>query len=108
MLRSTLSPFCSLLVIGLLAFIPAVFSRQNTKCSPKILLFTKTAGYRHDAIATAVKVITNLGSGSLTPSALDSSVSTATWTTVNSEDETDFEDRSYLNQFDAIVFAFTT
>lgn len=108
MLRSALFPLCSLLVIGLLALIPSVLSRQNTRCSPKILLFTKTAGYRHDSIPTAIKIITQLGSGALTPSALDSSVATATWTTVNSEDETDFEDRAYLNQFDAIVFAFAT
>lgn len=75
-----------------------------------VLLYTKTAGYRHDSIPTAIRTITALGNGSLVlnSSAIDPSISGLRWTTVDSEDETAFHNYTYLSQFDAIGFVSTT
>ena len=77
---------------------------------PRILVYTKTAGYRHDSIPTAIQTITSLGNGSLSlpASAVDPSISSLRWTTVNTEDETLFHNYTYLAQFDAIGFVSTT
>ncbi|PWN27524.1 class I glutamine amidotransferase-like protein [Jaminaea rosea] len=77
---------------------------------PTILLFTHTAGYRHEAIPTAISTITSLGNGSLVLSDdnVDSTIKSGRWNTNNSEDATLFNDVASLKQYDAIVFAFTT
>lgn len=77
---------------------------------PTILLFTRTAGFRHASIPAAISTITRLGNGSLVldDSHVDSSVKSGRWNTQNSEDASLFNDLSSLQQFDAIVFAFTT
>ncbi|CAO1634834.1 unnamed protein product [Jaminaea pallidilutea] len=92
-----------------LAVLAATAQAQNASW-PSILLFTKTAGFRHDSIPAAVEVITRLGNGQLTlsDSNVDSSIKSARWNTVRTEDATKFDDASYLKGFDAIVFAFTT
>lgn len=92
-----------------LAVLVALVQAQNASW-PSILLFTKTAGFRHDSIPAAVDVITRLGNGQLTlsDSNVDSSIKSARWNTVRTEDATKFDDVGYLKGFDAIVFAFTT
>lgn len=76
----------------------------------RILLYTKTAGFRHDSIPTAIQIITSLGNGSLTlpSSAIDPSISSLRWETVNTEDETQFHNYTFLSSFDAIGFVSTT
>ncbi|CAO1614861.1 unnamed protein product [Sympodiomycopsis kandeliae] len=100
------------LAIALALWIACLSARaqQNTSSSSKILLYTKTAGYRHDSIPAAIDVITKLGTGDLQPNSqyTDPSVQGTRWTTVQSEDEGKFDDSNYLGQFDAVVFAFTT
>ncbi len=75
-----------------------------------ILIYTKTAGFRHDSIPAAIRTITSLGNGSLALplTAIDSSISNIRWNTVNTEDETRFHNYTYLAQFDAIGFVSTT
>ncbi|CAO1636525.1 unnamed protein product [Parajaminaea phylloscopi] len=99
----------SLLVVILIG-LSAVVRGQDASTWPRILLFTKTAGFRHDSIPAAVDVVTRLGTGELSLAAdnVDSSVASGRWTTVHSEDASKFEDQAYLNGFDAVVFAFTT
>ncbi|KAN0063284.1 hypothetical protein ACQY0O_004448 [Thecaphora frezii] len=77
---------------------------------PRILLYTKTAGYRHDSIPTAVETITAIGNGSLlVPSAnLDASVANVRWDTTSTENQSLFRNATYLAQFDAIGFVSTT
>ena len=80
-----------------------------TTQDPKLLLFTATAGFRHDSIPTAIETITGLGNGSLLTA---NSPSTAgpqqRWTTIHTEDSTLFTNASYLSQFAAVAFVHTT
>ncbi|KAJ9478335.1 ThuA domain-containing protein [Pseudozyma hubeiensis] len=82
----------------------------NVAALPQVLVYTKTAGFRHESIPIAVQTITSLGNGSLTlpSSAIDPSVSALRWSTVNTEDETQFHNLTFLSQFDAIGFVSTT
>lgn len=88
----------------------------STHALPKVLLFTATAGYRHASIPVAIDVIQRLGNGNITlpHSAVSDRVysaasqSSARWETVASENDSLFENESYLEQFDAIVFALTS
>ncbi|SNX83306.1 uncharacterized protein MEPE_02013 [Melanopsichium pennsylvanicum] len=77
---------------------------------PRILVYTKTAGYRHDSIPTAIRTITSLGDGSLSVNAsnIDPSILLLRWTTINSEDQTQFHNYTWLSQFDAVGFVSTT
>lgn len=83
---------------------------QSSTSWPQLLLFTRTAGFRHDSILAAVDVITRLGTGDLKldSSHVDSSVASGRWNTVYTEDASKFDNESYLNGFDVIAFAFTT
>lgn len=92
---------------SLLAIVALVAGQ--TSAVPRVLLYTKTAGFRHDSIPLAIETVTALGDGSALPAtALDDSIAQVRWTTVNSEDQTQFRDYSYLAQFDAIGFVSTT
>jgi len=61
----------------------------------KILIFSRTAGFRHDSIATGKLALTELGK------------KTGAYETVVSDDLTNF-DADKIGQFDAIVFLSTT
>ncbi len=61
----------------------------------KILIFSKTNGFRHGSIETGAKAITLLGE------------KTGAWTAVHSEDDSMFE-ADTLKQFDAVVMVNTT
>ncbi|SPO23068.1 uncharacterized protein UTRI_01746 [Ustilago trichophora] len=95
-------PFCLLLALVALA--------AQATAQPRILLYTKTAGFRHDSIPTAIRTITSLGNGSLSlpSSAIDPSISSLRWFTDNTEDQTRFHNLTYLSQYDAIGFVSTT
>ena len=80
------------LAIKLLCLAAAVTQAAATSSSKKILLFTGTAGFRHDSIPTAVQTIS----------------SKTGWTTIHTESATYFENLDNLKQFDALVFVHTT
>ncbi|MAH13773.1 MAG: hypothetical protein CMO33_08560 [Verrucomicrobia bacterium] len=61
----------------------------------KILIFSKTNGFRHGSIATGAKALTMLGE------------KTGAWTAVHSEDDNMFEPDT-LSEFDAVVMVNTT
>jgi len=61
----------------------------------KVLIFSKTNGFRHGSIATGAKSITMLGE------------KTGAWTAVHSEDDAMFEPET-LKQFDAVIMVNTT
>ena len=61
----------------------------------KILIFSKTNGFRHGSIETGAKALTLLGE------------KTSAWTAVHSEDDSMFEPDT-LKQFDAVVMVNTT
>lgn len=61
----------------------------------RLLVFSKTSGFRHDSIPVGVKAITLLGE------------QTGAFTAVHSEDDTVFEPQS-LQQFDAVLMLNTT
>ena len=61
----------------------------------KILIFSKTNGFRHGSIETGAKALTLLGE------------KTGAWSAVHSEDDTMFEAEN-LKQFDAVVMVNTT
>lgn len=61
----------------------------------KILIFSKTNGFRHGSIATGAKALSLLGE------------KTGAWTAVHSEDDAMFEPET-LKQFDAVVMVNTT
>jgi type 1 glutamine amidotransferase len=61
----------------------------------KILIFSKTNGFRHSSIETGAKALTLLGE------------KTGAWTAVHSEDDSMFEAET-LKQFDAVVMVNTT
>jgi type 1 glutamine amidotransferase len=61
----------------------------------KILIFSKTNGFRHGSIETGAKALTLLGE------------KTGAWTAVHSEDDSMFEPDT-LKQFDAVVMVNTT
>ncbi len=61
----------------------------------KILIFSKTNGFRHGSIATGAKALTLLGE------------KTGAWTAIHSEDDALFEPDT-LKQFDAVVMVNTT
>lgn len=76
---------------------------------PTLLLFTATAGFRHDSIPTAVETITALGLGSLlSNSAATTTTGPQTWITVHTEDGSLFDNPTYLSQFAAVAFVHTT
>ncbi|CBQ71805.1 conserved hypothetical protein [Sporisorium reilianum SRZ2] len=93
-----------------LALVASALLAAQAAAQPRILLYTKTAGFRHESIPIAIRTITSLGTGSLTlpSSAIDPSISALRWTTVNTEDETQFHNYTFLSQFDAIGFVSTT
>ncbi|TKY86746.1 hypothetical protein EX895_004386 [Sporisorium graminicola] len=96
--------------VALLASALLAAAAAQVTARPSILLYTKTAGYRHESIPIAIRTITSLGNGSLTlpSSAIDPSVSALRWNTVNTEDETQFHNLTFISQFDAIGFVSTT
>ncbi len=65
------------------------------KKTRKVLLFSKTNGFRHGSISTGVKSITMLGE------------KTGAWSAVHSEDDSMFE-ADKLAQFDAVIMINTT
>lgn len=100
----------SLFLLALVVVAAHASSVAESAARPRILLYTKTAGYRHASIPVAVQTITSLGNGSLMlpRSAIDPSVSALRWDTANTEDETQFHNLTFLFQFDAIGFLSTT
>jgi len=77
---------------------------------PSILLYTKTAGFRHDSIPTAIRTIEGLGNGdiNLHSSLVDQDIRDFRWITVAIEDESLFEQQGFLEQFDAVAFVLVT
>lgn len=110
-MRSILPSLLPVLLAFLATVSTATAQQQgNTSTSPSILLYTKTAGFRHESIPAAIDVVTRLGTGEIEASQQysDPSFRSARWTTVHSEDQSKFEQNDYLKQFGAVVFAFTT
>ncbi|PWZ00677.1 class I glutamine amidotransferase-like protein [Testicularia cyperi] len=95
----------SSVLLGLIAV-----ATMQVSAMPSILLYTKTAGYRHDSIPVAVETITALGNGSLQlpSSVIDDSISAIRWSSYHTEDQTLFHNQSFLSQFDAISFVSTS
>ncbi|UZJ56390.1 hypothetical protein CBS101457_005710 [Exobasidium rhododendri] len=86
---------------------------HSASALPRLLIFTKVSAgaYTHDSIPTAVDVITRLGEGTL---ALNDTVadpslanSNAKWDVVYNNNDTLWEDGTYLNQYDAVAFVMT-
>ncbi|KAF6767110.1 hypothetical protein PSEUBRA_002646 [Kalmanozyma brasiliensis GHG001] len=98
----------TLLLLALAAL--AGRAASQSAATPRILLYTKTAGFRHESLPIAIRTITSLGNGSLTlpRSAIDPSIADVRWNTVNTEDETRFHNYTFLSQFKAIGFVSTT
>ena len=89
-MRYLLAFLCWLLLLGL----PQAASSQRAATKPRILLFTKTAAFRHDSIPAAVAAIRELGQ--------------ANGLTVDAtEDAGAFTDAN-LARYDAVVFLLTT
>ena len=94
-------------VIACLALVCVLTASTPVGAIPRVLVYTRTAGFRHESIPTAVDTITALGNGTLSAS-LDEAVRDVRWETVNTEDDSRFRDTDYLAQFDAIGFVSTT
>ncbi|KDN47555.1 class I glutamine amidotransferase-like protein [Tilletiaria anomala UBC 951] len=88
--------------------VPTTVAASSSSTVHSLLLFTATAGYRHDSIPTAIEVITALGDVTLRPTSVDESVKDVRWTTTHTEDGSLFEQEDWLRQFSAIVFVHTT
>lgn len=84
MMRVSLFLLASLAILA-----PTVSARQ------KILIYSRTAGFRHDSIETAIAAIEELGRGH-------------SFKTVATEDQSKFNDYDWLDQFDALVFLSTS
>lgn len=108
MLAAFVSLLLSLAVLAVQASITTTAAPASSP--PRILLYTKTAGFRHESIPIAIRTIAALGNGSLAlpSSAVDPSISALRWSTVNTEDETRFHNLTFLSEFDAIGFVSTT
>ncbi|EPQ26567.1 uncharacterized protein PFL1_05888 [Pseudozyma flocculosa PF-1] len=93
-----------------LAAIGSALLAQQAHAVPHILLYTRTAGYRHESIPTAVDTITGIGNGTLrVPSgSLDASIADLRWQATATSDQAAFRNATYLAQFDAIAFIMTT
>jgi uncharacterized protein len=65
------------------------------KAERKVLIFSKTNGFRHGSIPTGIEALTQMGE------------KTGAYTAVHTEDESMFESES-LAQFDAVIFLNTT
>ena len=76
------------------AALPAA-ARAKPRAERKVLLFSKTNGFRHGSIATGVTSLTMLGE------------KTGAWSAVHSEDDAMFEPET-LKQFDAVIMVNTT
>ncbi len=74
----------------------------------QLLLFTGTAGYRHDSIPTAVTVITELGKGTVRPAGADAASLRVRWQTTHTDDGALFDQAGYLDRFHAVAFVHTT
>lgn len=73
------------LLVALLLSLPFVLAKQ------KVLLYTRTAGFRHDSIPDAVDALKDLGDK-------------YGFDTVESDDQDKFLDKDWIFQFDALVF----
>ncbi len=76
------------------AALPAA-APAKPRAERKVLLFSKTNGFRHGSIATGVTSLTMLGE------------KTGAWSAVHSEDDAMFEPET-LKQFDAVIMVNTT
>jgi cytochrome c len=89
--RYVLVLFCGAMVLGLPQ---AASSEREASAKPRVLVFTKTMGFRHESIPSAIAAIRGLGAANgLTVEA--------------SEDSAVFTDAS-LTRYDAVVFLMTT
>ncbi|KAL9935990.1 hypothetical protein V8E36_004832 [Tilletia maclaganii] len=76
----------------------AVLSATVVEARQRVLVFTKTARFRHDSIPAAIQAVTELGNAT-----------TPGWDTIASEDDAAiFASRDTVNQFDALIFISTT
>lgn len=77
---------------------------------PRLLVYSRCAGFRHDSIEEAIQTIRSLGDGSLVldPSLMDEDIRDFRWDTVATEDESLFDKEGWLDQFDAIAFVMVT
>lgn len=100
-----LSYLCAALLLLLLL--------SSAHALPSLLIFTKVSpgAYTHESIPFAIEIITQLGQGTLS---LDNSIadpslanSNAKWTVTHNDDDSLWEDGTYLNQFDAVAFLMT-
>lgn len=82
---SSLSAAVALVIVALASTAPTAEARQ------KVLLYSRTQGYRHPSIPNALAALKKLGEEH-------------SFDTVNTEDEEKFESQKWLNQFDAVVF----
>lgn len=100
-----LATFCTALLLLLVL--------SSAYALPSLLIFTKVSAgaYTHESIPYAIEVITRLGQGtlSLNDSVADPSFanSKAKWTVTHNDDDSLWEDGTYLNQFDAVAFLMT-
>ncbi|PWN47512.1 galactose oxidase [Violaceomyces palustris] len=97
--------------LNFLVTITTFFSiSRHVQAKPRILVYTKTAGYRHESIGIAVERITTFGNGSFSLGSdyLDDSVRPSNWDVFHTEDQGFFEIPGSLDQFDAVGFVSTT
>ena len=78
------------LALGILPALPAAAQEDQ----PQILVFSKTAGFRHDSIPQGIAAIQQLGDDN-------------GWGVTATEDASNFND-DYLGQFEAVVWLSTT
>ena len=81
-----------LILIAIIAINTDKVSSQTRKIN--VLVFSKTNGYRHEAIPSAVKALVELGTE-------------RNWQVTTTEDSSLFTD-NFLAHFDAVVFLLTT
>lgn len=74
-------------LLGLLSLL----SNNPIEAKQKVLLYSRTAGFRHDSIPDAIDALEKLGKQH-------------DFDTVSSENQDHFEDDNWLYQFDALVF----
>ncbi|PWN53106.1 class I glutamine amidotransferase-like protein, partial [Violaceomyces palustris] len=68
-------------------------SAIEAEAKKKVLLYSRTEGFRHYSIPTAIKIIRSLGKNNKPG-----------WQSFATEDASKFEKKGWLEQFDAIVF----
>jgi len=89
--RYVLALFCGALLLGLPQ---AASPERSASAKPQILVFTKTAGFRHDSIPAAIAAVRELGA--------------ANGLVVNATEDSDAFTNANLARYDAVVFLMTT